>query len=78
MPHEMLFRTQPPPESEPEPDDDSGTSMDVLERLAGFVNLGFDELTALALSWKGCSPSDVRERFLKRGATHEQAARALL
>lgn len=71
----MLFQNpqppdQPKPEAEPDPplkDDD-----DMFDyRLAEFDKLGFDYLHALALAWNKVSPSDVRERFLKKGATHE-------
>lgn len=68
---------QPPPKEEPEPEPEDEDEL-FGWRLTEFVNLGFDELVALALADAKVSPSDVRERFLKRGATHEQAARDLL
>lgn len=63
------------PEPEPEPLPDGAEELD--ERLEAFVTLGFDALTALALAWNRASPADVRERYLKRGATHDDVARIL-
>lgn len=58
---------------EPEPDDEEWS-----DRLVGFVNLGFDSSVAMVLADKHISPSDVRERFLKKGCPHNEAARILL
>lgn len=58
------------PAAEPVPEDD-----DLFEdRLIAFCDLGFDDLTALALAWNKVSASEVRERWLKRGATHQHVA----
>lgn len=63
---------EPEPESSPDLDDEYA---DILAVVAKFVTPDygdFDELTALALAWNGVSPSDVRERWVKKGATREQ------
>jgi hypothetical protein len=75
----FIYRT-PPPEPEPNPQPEADPTADDLldHRLEAFYDLGFDPMTALALAWNRVSPAEARERFLKRGATHDEAARALL
>lgn len=67
-----------PPQPEPTGREGTGVEDDGFgEQLEAFVGLGFDPLTALALAWNRASPSDVRERYLKHGATHDQVAHIL-
>ena len=47
-------------------------------RLDEFLKLGFSEFTAFALAWKRVSPGEVREKYLNRGASHDEAARCVL
>ena len=74
----FIFRGIPDPEpGEPEAEEKPLAPVDddmFDERLDGFCKLGFDYLTALALAWNRASVSDCRERFIKHGATHAQAA----
>lgn len=67
--------SQPAPEPEPE---QAEQDEDLGERLAHFAELGFDDLTAWALAWSDASWSECRERWLKRGASHEETARYFL
>lgn len=65
---------QPEPEPQPEPTTHDDT-VDLMAAIAKFVTPeygNFDELTALALAWNHVSPSEVRERWVKKGATREQ------
>lgn len=75
-----ILKDSKPEETPPEPEEAASedTGEDLNDRLQHFVDLGFDELTAWAFAWSDVSWSECRERFLKRGATHEQAARYYL
>lgn len=68
----LYVAPQPTP---PEPVDDTDDELDA--RRDKFYAMGFDPLVALALAWNQVSPADVRERYLKQGATHDQVARIL-
>ncbi|HXJ62771.1 MAG TPA: hypothetical protein VNN79_03365 [Actinomycetota bacterium] len=65
-----------PEDEDPEPKADPYE--DLSDRMQHFVDLGFDEFTAWMLAWKRVSWSECRERFLKRGASHEVTARYFL
>jgi hypothetical protein len=68
-----------PEERKPEPEPEPIAPDDLVgERLRAFVELGFDDLSALKLAWQGVSPADVRERFLRRGCSHAEALRILI
>jgi hypothetical protein len=74
----IVFLTKhPEPDPEPEPDK-SAVDDDMIDRVEAFVGLGCPELHALALAWNGVSPSEVRERWIKRGATWDQVGRYFL
>lgn len=62
----------PEPAPQPEQDEDYGDLMAAIEKFRQPEYGGFDDLAALALAWNRVSPSDVRERWVKRGATREQ------
>ena len=84
----MIFAPPPPPPVPPDgppadpSDDDVGggadASFDLSDRVAAFVNMGFDELEALALAWdERVSVSQVRE-LIRHGCAPRDAARIVL
>lgn len=76
----MAFTWGPPA---PQPDPPESAESTLVEddgfgdRLAAFADLGFDNLSALALAWKDASPSEARE-MLRHGCSVEQAASILI
>jgi hypothetical protein len=73
----VFLAKHPEPDPEPEPDK-GGVDDDLIDRVAALADLGCPELHALALAWNGASPSEIRERWIKRGATWEQVCRYFL
>lgn len=64
------------PEPEPEAEEPAtGLEQDLMPAIEKFRQPeygNFDDLTALALAWNKVSPSEVRERWVKKGATRQQ------
>lgn len=71
----MAKAAQPEPEQEAEDKPDTGLDADrlmpAIEKFRQPEYGNFDDFTALALAWNGVSPSDVRERWVKRGASQQ-------
>lgn len=75
----MFFAPQPQKEPRPQmfptlEEQDEDLSL----RMQAFDELGFEPWVSFVLAWRHVSPADVRERLLKRGATHDQVARIFL
>lgn len=61
-----------PDEQDAEPVFDPAALMPAIERFRQAEYGGFDDLNALALAWNKVSPSEVRERWVKKGATRQE------